>query len=148
MITGIIGSMKQYESLHPLFAEAFSFLAELRRKPFSAGKIKYHKDKIFAILSEYDTKPPEQSPIESHLRYIDIQYIYAGEERIGWQDISRLKKIGEDTDKDFIFYSGKIDYLNAVPGSFFIFSPEDAHKPGVRKKNPGKVKKIVIKVAL
>ena len=39
-------------------------------------------------------------------------------------------------------------YLQAPPGHFILFMPEDAHKPNVYFKQAGLIRKLVLKVRL
>ena len=52
------------------------------------------------------------------------------------------------SERDVALYSGEGVYLQAPPGHFILFMPEDAHKPNVYFKQAGLIRKLVLKVRL
>ena len=106
-------------------------------------------DKVYASVQTYETK--SDAKYESHRRYIDIQYMIKGEEKIGVTDLSNCKTCIEyDTDKDLEFYDNCSDeeFLALETGQFLILYPHDAHKPSISKGQKKNVKKVVVKVAI
>ena len=99
-------------------------------------------------MSEYETKNPEDALFESHKKYIDLQYVILGEELIGLtndQSIEVSQPYSEE--KDIMFYNfdgGKM--LQASTGNYFIFFPEDIHRPSIKTSKKSKVKKLVMKI--
>jgi beta-galactosidase beta subunit len=53
-----------------------------------------------------------------------------------------------DDAKDAALYEGDGSFLIAVPGTFFLLWPQDAHMPGIAVKDPSPVLKVVVKVLL
>jgi len=54
-----------------------------------------------------------------------------------------------NAEKDILFLSAQGEYLQANPGYFFIFLPQDAHQPSISiNEKPCNVKKLVIKVKM
>jgi YhcH/YjgK/YiaL family protein len=106
-------------------------------------------DNLFAPVSEYITKDEEDARYEAHQKYIDIQYIISGKELIGVAPVSQKKEVLEpyDSAKDieFLTVSGG-ENRSATPDRFFIFFPEDAHRPGLKDGLNSPVRKIVVKV--
>jgi len=109
MIHDHINNSAKYEALHPLFGKAFAFLktADLQNLPL--GKIEIDCDNIFASVAVVQGISPEQSKVETHRRYIDIQMPISKEETIGWISAENLKDIAQpyDTEKDIAFYNEK-----------------------------------------
>ena len=84
---------------------------------------------------------------ESHQNYIDIHYVINGKEKIGVAPLSSATVIKKyNSAKDLTFYKAKGKYYVADPGLFFIFFPEDAHRPNLATEGSLAVKKLVIKI--
>jgi biofilm protein TabA len=91
--------------------------------------------------------------METHRKYIDIQYIMKGKNRMGWTPAHLLEGKGqgyqelqEDLSGDLEFYESKPQtWFETLVGSVIIFYPEDAHAP---LNGEGEVVKIVLKVQL
>jgi len=126
---------------------AFRFLIESELKSLPIGRVDLNED-VYATLSEYETKNPEDARYESHQKYIDLQYIISGEEIIGLTNDSDLTVISPyDESKDIAFYDfdgGKM--LSATANSYFIFFPEDKHRPCIKTGGADKVRKVVVKI--
>lgn len=108
-------------------------------------------DDIYYMVQEYETKYPHEARYEAHQKYVDIQYIVKGEERMEFADADALK-VDEayNAEKDVVFFKEPkvIDAFIVSAGDYRIFYPEDAHRPGLCVDEPGKVKKILAKVRL
>ncbi|MFA5010468.1 MAG: YhcH/YjgK/YiaL family protein [Ignavibacteria bacterium] len=105
-------------------------------------------ENIYVIKSVYKTKNKEESYLEAHKKYIDIQYIVSGTEKIGYAPLNS-QKIHKDYDEknDYELYGGECSYITFSKGMFAILFPEDLHKPGIiNDTNSEDVTKIVVKV--
>jgi len=126
---------------------AFKFLIESDLKNLPIGRIDLNED-VYAAVSEYETKTPEDAKFESHQKYIDLQYVISGEENIGLINASDLNVISPyDESKDIAFYDfdgGKM--LLATSSKYFIFFPEDKHRPCIKTEGADKVRKVVVKI--
>ena len=111
-------------------------------------------DKAFLFLKEHDLEKmvPGKYPIdstdwESHRKYVDLQYIARGKEKIGVAPVPQATVTKPyDEVKDVANYSSEGQYYVAEPGTFFLFFPQDAHRPGIVVDGYNTVKKVVIKV--
>lgn len=113
------------------------------------GKYEILEDKVFAIVQEYTSKPITECKFEAHKKYIDIQYIVKGEEKIGVSDLSDFKELTPyNEEKDIIFLSSdkKAEFIKLQEKEFMILTPEDAHMPSIAEGKPNYVKKVVVKV--
>lgn len=126
---------------------AFKFLIESDLKSLPIGRIDLNED-VYAAVSEYETKNPEDAKYESHQKYIDLQYVISGKEIIGLTNESEIKVISPyDENKDIAFYDfegGKM--LSATPDSYFIFFPHDKHRPCIKTEGADNVRKLVVKI--
>ncbi|HQO10133.1 MAG TPA: YhcH/YjgK/YiaL family protein [Clostridiales bacterium] len=145
MIFDYIKNIDEYKTLHPNFEKAFGFIRTADLENLPNGKHPVKGEDIYASVSEYHTK--EEGYLEKHVKYIDIQLVTRGTEKIGFLGLEDQEiRDHYDEDKDIAFYFGDCEYIILQPGLFAIFFPEDLHKPGISVYNSVKVKKIVIKV--
>ena len=147
MIFDVITNFTLYTPLSRSFKDSYEFLMS---KDFSLEKPqKYEigKKGIYAILQEYTPKKKADMSIESHHKYIDIQFIVDGKEYLGYTYKNNLKSCGYEKEHDTEILTGEIILLPFHKNQFAILFPEDAHMPGVKSSGSTKtVKKIVIKV--
>lgn len=133
----------------PAFQDAMQFLSSL---PADAQERKYELrgTDIFAQVARYRTQPFAELVFESHEKYVDVQAVLAGRERmeVVARDQLRISQ-PYDTEKDVAFYQqapGSF-HLDLVPGNFVLLFPHDAHMPGTMLgKEPEAVTKVVIKI--
>jgi YhcH/YjgK/YiaL family protein len=125
----------------------FKFLSETDLKTMPLGRIDLSDD-VFVAVSEYETKNPEDAKFESHIKYIDLQYLISGEELIGLTNEKNLLEVAPYSESnDITFYNfdgGKL--LEASPQNYFIFFPEDIHRPCIKTDQQQMVKKVVVKI--
>lgn len=149
MIFDSLNHAEIYRDVHPLFRRAFDVLrsGELPARP--DGRYELEGDRLFAMVQRYATRPIEQGRWEAHRRYIDIQYIAEGQERIGHAMLQTLRVTeAYDEAKDVMFLEGEGSFLTASAGQFAVFYPHDAHMPSLAVQSPQQVLKIVFKVAV
>lgn len=128
-----------------LWDAAFRFLRTHGLDTLSPGKYPIIGDAVFASVTEAPTHKPEEVKWESHSDYIDLQYIITGKESIGIADTSKAKIIKPYT-PDVINYEAEGTYYTAGPGEFFLFFPNNAHRPTITVPGYERDKKIVIKI--
>lgn len=108
-------------------------------------------DELYYMVQEYDTKYPHEARYEAHQKYVDIQYIIKGEERMEFADADKLKvdePYNSEKDVAFLKEPKVIDAFVVSEGDYRIFYPEDAHRPGLCVGEPSKVKKILAKIRI
>lgn len=139
-----------YEKNRERWEKAFSWLMNTDLATITPGKYVIDDDKIFASVSEYMPKDETDVRFEAHKKYIDIQHVVKGEECIGVAPLSKAKAVTEfDEQKDIGFFEipeEDCKYYDTGQGRFFVFFPEDVHKPGIKTAGGGEVKKVVVKV--
>ncbi|MBI9069508.1 MAG: YhcH/YjgK/YiaL family protein [Salinivirgaceae bacterium] len=135
-----------YQHLNEKINKAFEYLnsTDFSLLPEAVYDI---SDGIFAIVSEYNSKNEADCKLEAHRKYIDIQYLVAGEELIGYASLNKQKNITEyNDDKDVIFFEGEVSYSKISQGMFAIYFPTDIHQPCVKIEKSLPIKKVVVKV--
>lgn len=146
MIIDKLTNAKMYDDFQPRLRKGLQFLIENDLNALAVGTYKIDEDKVFVMIQEYDTKPLEQCRWESHYRYADIQYIIKGEEKMGYTNVENTKIEEADKEKDVMFLEASGDFLLVKEGHFAVFTPQDAHIPGIYGTAPQKIKKAVVKV--
>lgn len=106
---------------------------------------------IYAQVMDCETKPLEEGKPEVHEKYVDVQFVASGKEKIGFTPDTGKYEVAERFDeRDLIFYKSVEDegYLEARPGSYNIFFPGDVHKPGLISGESMTIRKVVVKVSV
>lgn len=147
MIIDHIENKDLYSTLNPDIKKALDYLYETDFSEIESGKYEIDGVNIFALVSEYKTKDLSQGKPESHRNYIDVQYLFSGEEFIGYAPLSNQKIVETYNEKnDITFYDCEQSLCLIQKKMFAVFFPTDIHMPGIRVTNPVVVKKIVVKV--
>lgn len=137
-----------YAPLSPGIAQALAFLARPELADLPDGRHDIAGDDVFALVSRYLTKPREEGVWEAHRRYIDLQHVVAGVERLGHAHPDRLTAGVYAADSDYLPLAGTGDLVTLAAGGFALLFPHDAHMPGLAVDHPGPVHKVVIKIAV
>jgi YhcH/YjgK/YiaL family protein len=147
MIIDKIENAHLYKGISKGIAMALEFLAAEDLGSLENGKYVIDGEDVYANVSSYNTREQDRCSWEAHKRYIDVQCMVKGVERIGYANIGNLDVVKEyDADFDFMALSGMGDYLVLDEGTFAVFFPEDAHMPGITASDDTNVKKVVVKV--
>jgi YhcH/YjgK/YiaL family protein len=131
--------------------KAFTFLKDSDLAKMEIKRYDIDGNNLYAPISEYMTKNEEDARYEAHQKYIDIQYVISGKEQIGIAPASLKKEILEpyNPEKDIMFMTvERIINFKAGPDRFFIFFPDDLHRPGIRDGESSLVRKVVVKVKI
>ena len=131
--------------VHPLFAHVEAALASGRLTALAVGEHDLGHG-VRVGVSEYFTKESRDGGLECHRRFIDIQIVVTGRERIGVRHREGCSASDYDEARDFQALAGDSDLLTLEPGSFMVFLPDDAHMPQLADGEPALVRKIVVKV--
>ena len=129
-------------------AAGFHYLQTVDPAGLEPGRVEIDGDRVFALIQEYNTKPMEQGRWEAHRKYIDIQYIASGEEKIGYANVADLTMGDYNEAKDRYIPQGEGSFIRLSAGMFGLCMPEDAHMPNMAVDQPQPVKKIVVKVSV
>jgi YhcH/YjgK/YiaL family protein len=131
--------------------KAFNFLKSNDLSGLELKRYDIDGNNLYAPVSEYLTKNEEDARYEVHQKYIDIQYVVSGKELIGVAPMLQKRDVLEPYDG-----SKDVEFLTVTNGEnrlaksdrFFIFFPEDAHRPGLKDGENSPVRKIVVKVKI
>ncbi len=145
MIFDSISNFVNYIHTHAHFAIVREYLSSHDLNALTPGKQEIAHG-IYITMSEYQTKDFKDGVIECHRRYIDIQLVLSGAEKIGICHKDECKPGEYDEARDYQKLSGEVDFLTLKPGYFMVFFPDDGHMPQIAIKARSEVKKIVFKV--
>ncbi|MDR1828749.1 MAG: YhcH/YjgK/YiaL family protein [Methylobacteriaceae bacterium] len=154
MYFGNIKQLSEVDKAYPkAVAKLLKVFAGLDPAKLENKRYDVEGDSIFYIVSEGTTKPAAENRPEAHKRYLDVQFLLEGAEGIGLAIDEGQFAITEDlfADKDIAFYAKENAdefMIVARPGSFTVLYPTDIHRPMCAVGAPGKVRKIVGKVAV
>lgn len=149
MVVDSIANINRFKGLNPRIEAALRFLKNQDFSTMEPQRIDISGEEVYALVQKYDTRPENECKWESHRRFVDIQFIAAGRERIGWaiRDLLKVKTTYNET-KDQTVHEGSGAYLTLTEGYFAILWPEDAHMPCLAVDEPEPVVKVVVKVQL
>jgi biofilm protein TabA len=138
---------REYQANKKYWDEAFLFLKEHNLDTLSKGKYPIDGDNVYASVTEDPSKDFDKTNWESHRKYIDLQCIISGEEKMGISPVVNSTVTKEyDDKKDVANYTADGKFYVGTAHTFFIFFPQDAHRPNITPGGNKVVKKIVIKV--
>lgn len=139
---------RQYRANKEFWDKAFAFLKENDLQTLAKGKYPIDGDNVFASVTEDPTKDFDKTNWESHKKYIDVQCIITGDEKMGKWPVAEVDSITRpyDVTKDVANYTAPGKFYTIPAGTFIIFFPSDAHRPNITPGGNKVVKKIVIKV--
>lgn len=136
-----------YENISERIRKSLEYIRMTDLKNLPAGKYPIDGENIFALVSEYQTKPESEGKLEAHRKYIDVQYVISGEELMGYVPLGNQQILEPyKEENDIVFFTGDKSFTKVSEGMFAIFFPEDVHMPGIRTDKTNSVKKLVIKV--
>lgn len=153
MIKDNLQNLAYYNYLNSDIKHGLKYIRDTDFESLENGRHEIVEGKIFANIQEYTSKPEQECKYEAHKKYVDIQFIIKGEEKIGTGKIADFKELSQyDDQKDIVFLSpnenATLKNINLGEKEFAIFMPNDVHMPSVALKEPSLVRKVVVKIQL
>jgi len=147
----IVGDIKQLQAagLPATFCQAIDQALSAGIANLAPGSYPLQGETVFVNVMAFATQGAEEKRAELHRRYIDIQILLEGEERIYYGLAGSARECDtwhEEEDYQLCQRIENEQYLTLTPGMFAVFMPGEPHKPGCYVTQPGMVKKAVIKV--
>ena len=151
MVVDKLENADLYKGLSAGIAKGLELIKDASLAAQEDGKYEVDGDNLFYMIQRYPTKDKEVMLFEAHKDYVDIQFIVAGEETIGYV-LTETLEITEPYKPDVMKGPDPAVYteVKLTSGTFAIFYPDDAHKPCYvfytdKKSN---VHKMVVKVKI
>jgi YhcH/YjgK/YiaL family protein len=149
MIVDRLGNRSVDPHLPPRVRQALEYLRTADLTSLAVGRHDVEGDRIFALVQEFLTRPPDQCVWEAHRKYIDVQYVVKGVERMGHAPLSAAsEREPYDLGRDVALYQPGSAFVTVKAGSYAIFGPGDVHAPGGAADHPANVRKVVVKAAI
>ncbi|HUG67587.1 MAG TPA: YhcH/YjgK/YiaL family protein [Pirellulaceae bacterium] len=150
MILDRLENAALYIGLGEGIATALKYLQDNDCTKLPVGTIPIQGEQIYALVQDNTTKTRDQGIWEAHRKYIDVQFVAAGVEEMGYSNIKTLTiKNPYDEQADYALFEGTGSFITVPAGSFTVFFPEDGHIPGsALDGQPAAVRKVVVKVAV
>lgn len=150
MIFGKMKNISEHFGEAPYLEKVEAFVNEFGEKKLPDGKYEIDGKHLFAFVQSYRTKAQtDKDMFEAHKKYIDLQYIVSGIEKIRWAKLKDVDLVSERYSKgeDIAFYEGfaTFDFVLSK-GDYLLLFPEDAHLPGLSAQKDVNVRKIVFKI--
>ena len=122
-----------YAGLGRGIPQALDYLARTDLTQLPDGKQALDGERMYANIQRYKTKPIWQAKWEIHRRYLDVQYIARGAERIGYAPWSEGLAVKEeyDPERDLAFYKAAGVLVPVAAGMFVVLMPQELHAPGL-----------------
>ena len=146
MIFDQIQYAKKYATLGDRMAVALNYLAETDLAALPDGRQEIRADQVYALVVRYQTKPMTEGIWEAHHKYIDIQCVVQGRERIGVGRADDMTVTEDNPEQDYAFLQGQGQFLTLSPGDFAVLMPHEPHMPSIVVDEPSAVMKVVVKV--
>lgn len=151
MIKNSLKYTKYYYNLSENLKAGLNFLENNDLTSMQNGKYEIIGNDVYASIQEYTTKAETDCRWEAHRKYIDIQCIIKGSEKIGIgeiQDFGAIELYDETKDVEFLKTNKKYQTTTLYSNDFVIFYPHDVHMPQIAENTPEYIKKVVVKVKI
>ncbi|MBF0252475.1 MAG: YhcH/YjgK/YiaL family protein [Candidatus Omnitrophica bacterium] len=148
MILDTLNSGDHYFKTYPGIKQALNFISKAVSSNLIDGKYEIDGNKIYASIDTCTGKGKDKARLESHRKYIDVQFCIEGTDHIGWKSAKTPLTTTEkyNPDKDIEFFSDfPIDWITLSGNTFCILFPHDAHAP---LAGTGILRKIVVKISV
>ena len=152
MIFDKMDNISDYFDEIPALKKVEVYMKDFIKNGQEDGTYEIDGRRVFAMIQSYRTKPQtSEMMFEAHRKYIDLQYIASGIEKIRWAKLSSVDMVREEYSKggDIAFYEGDALFdFTLTKGTFLLLYPEDAHLPGLSAEKDAQVRKIVFKIMM
>lgn len=150
MIYDTMGNADLYAGTNSRLGKALIWLKNIEES-IGEGRHDIDADNVFAIVASYTTKTDPAAQFEAHHKYIDIQILLSGSERV---DVT-IDQTGEvvtayddATDAEMTAPPQEWSSIILRPGMVTVLFPQDVHRPGMAIDTPAPVRKVVAKVRI
>lgn len=121
------------------FKVVFDFLNahSLEELASMSGKVILDGENAFISFSENSLKKAEVARLEAHDKYIDLQLVLKGSEKIGITNRDECSSITEDrlSTDDVVFYAeDKQTYVSLAEGEYLVIPTQTAHAPCIESE--------------
>ena len=151
MIKNSLKYTKNYYNLSEKIKLGLEYLENNDLKDTPNGKYEILGQDVFINIQDYTSKPEIQGKWEAHRKYIDIQFMIKGTEKIGVgeiQDYETTEAYSEENDVEFLKTDKPSQFITMNENDYIILYPYDVHMPQITVDEPSYVKKAVLKISV
>ena len=151
MIYDKLSNCEQYFALGEKFKKAFNFLKNTDFTSIEDGSYEIDGKDFYVNIQSLQTKPIEEKKWEVHRKYIDIQYVINGKEKMGYGILEDFKEVitPYDDKKDVEFLNGeKFNFVDVEENNFVIFYPNDVNAPMLACDEMMDIRKVIVKIKI
>ena len=102
MVIDNLKHLRDYESLHPLFAKAFDYIEQTDLNALEPGKIVLIEDELFVNVFQWGPKTKDEAKLETHNEYIDVHVPITDGEVMGYTQRCDLPEAEYDVAVDYL----------------------------------------------
>ena len=151
MIVGLLSDLGKQKSVLPAaVVRALDALRKLDLDALEVGRYELEGDKLYYMIQDVDTRSFDESRLEAHHRYADIQLPLSAAERYGYALPQAELAVSEDKleTNDVAFYAAPANeaFIDVEPGTYVVFLPHELHRPCLAVGAKGKLRKAVVKI--
>ena len=129
---------------------ALDFLKAHDFTTFEGGRYPIEGDLMYANVDIVNTRVYEETKIEGHKDYMDVQFLVDGEEQMEILIRQTFPDVVEAyDDKDCYFYDpmqGGTVKIDVRPGDYCIFYPGELHRTLIALNEVQEIRKVVVKI--
>lgn len=151
MIFSSIYSNDDFKNYPSAVKRAIDYLKSNDFINMETGVYEIEGKKMYAQVFDAETDYAETKRPEVHEKFLDVQFLASGKEKLGFTTDTGKYEVDERFDeRDLIFYKSVDNegFITATPGCFCVFFPSDVHRPAVAVDKPMTVRKVVVKVSI
>lgn len=153
----LIGHIKQNKITASYPSIVGKILTELEQLDLHALALGRHhfsnldSNKVWFVILEYNKSPLADFKPEVHQYHSDLQIVLAGQETMAWSLDSGEHQVHEayNETRDILFYEYQgidLNYIKAIPGCFYLFTPNTVHITNIQDDDQQMVRKLVVKI--
>ncbi len=151
MIYSSIFNNSNDQGYSKLITDAINFFKDTDFSKYEEGEFEIDGRTIFFQVKDILTKNVEDANPEVHRKYIDVQFLYKGKERIGFAFDNGKNEVLEDMldSRDLLFYKNVQgeSFIDMKEGDFAVFFPSDVHRPACENNGNSPIRKVVYKIS-
>ena len=138
MIFSSIHTKDDFKNYPAAVQRAIEYLKNNDFTKMETGVYEIEGKLMYAQVFDAETEPLEARKPEYHEKYLDVQFLVTGREKLGFTPDTGNYEVAERNE----------GFITSTPGCFCVFFPTDIHRPQVADGEPMKVRKVVVKVSV
>ncbi len=151
MIFTSVYAEDEYRNYPEAIRTAIDYLKSHDFETMENGVYEIQGRDMYAQVFDAQTEPLTDRHPEVHEKYLDVQFLVKGREKLGFtKDTGNYSVLECFDERDLIFYKEVENegFVESRPGNICVFFPSDVHRPQVVSGEAMTVRKVVVKVSV